>query len=128
MSSAQEALDELLRPGERVVTTVNASPATSNKTVFFGSLLALTTERVLEVSTSTRAKLGIGKGAASSVSVALADISGCDFRKGKLLWKNGGKNLVVVQTPQGERAWATMNPQLGQEFTEKVNTQLGNRR
>lgn len=128
MSSTLAVLDELLRPDERVVATVNASPATSNKTVLFQSVLALTTERVLEVSTSALTKIGIGRPRASSVSVALGEISACDFRQGKLFWKNGGKNLVIVQTAQGERAWATANGKLGQDFTKRINAELTRRR
>ncbi|MDQ3678214.1 MAG: YceI family protein [Actinomycetota bacterium] len=87
-------------------------------------MLALTNERLLEVSTSTRTKIGIGKPRASTVSVALREIAGCDFRQGKLFWKNGGKNLVVVQTPRGEMAWATQSAKIGAGFAEEIRTEL----
>ena len=122
--SVREALDTLLGPGERVVATIAATPHSPNKSVLYQSLLALTTERVLEVSTGTLSKLGIGKTKTSSASIALGDIGGCDFRQGKLLWKNGGKNVVVVQTVRGELGWATQSARLGQEFAESVRTQL----
>ena len=123
--NVREALDEVLRPNERVTATTAATPATSDKTVLYLSLLAVTNERVLEVSTPALSKMGIGRSKVSTVSVALDEIGGCDFRQGKLLWKNGGKNLVVVQTPRGEMAWATQSAKIGQEFAESIRRELG---
>lgn len=120
LKSTRDALHALLRANEKIIDTVNASPASSNKTVLFQSVLALTNERVLEVSTSTLTKIGLGRPKASSVTIPIRDILGCDFRHGKLFWKNGGKNLVVVQTASGERAWATPNAGVGQAFTKRV--------
>lgn len=117
--SAREALHALLRPDEEIIQIVDASPAAS-KTVLYKSALALTSARVLEVSTPTLAKLGIGQPTASTVSVALDEIAGCEFRQGKLLAKNGTKNLVVVRTVRGDFAWATMNPRLAAAFVEQA--------
>jgi len=117
--SAREALHALLRPDEEIIHIVDASPAAS-KTVLYKSALALTNARVLEVSTPTLAKLGIGQPTASTVSVALDEIAGCEFRQGNLLAKNGTKNLVVLRTTRGDFAWATMNPRLAVAFVEQV--------
>ena len=118
--SALDALHALLRPDEEILDTVRASPAQHDTTVMFRSVLAITNQRVLEVSTPTFTKLGIGKPSASSVSVALGEITGCDFRRGKLYWKNGGNNLVVVQSSNGQYAWATSSTTAGSAFAEKV--------
>lgn len=117
-------LDSLLRPGERVVETVAASPAYSDKTVFFQSMLAVTDQRVIEVSTPALSKLGIGRPTPSTVSVELRDVASCDFRQGNFLWKNGGKNLVVLQTSHGEVAWATPNARVGGSLADKIRAQL----
>ena len=59
--------------------------------------------------------------------IGLEEILQCDFRKGKMMWKNDGKNLVVVATKQGEFAWATPTATAGEAFVAELSAVLHGR-
>jgi hypothetical protein len=121
-----EILDSLLGPNEEVLTRVLVSPAKPNKTVLYKSSLLLTNERILEVEPSVLAA-AIGRKRVSTADLSLHEILSCEFRKGKMMWKNGGKNLVVVDTNQGEFAWAAPNAKVGEEFVTEIRAVLHGR-
>lgn len=121
-----EMINSLLQPNEEVLTRALVSPAKPNQSVWYKSALVLTDQRILEVEPSLLAA-AVGKKRMSTAAVGLDEILRCDFRKGKLMWKNGGKNLVVVATTHGELAWATPNAKVGEAFVAEVNAVLHGR-
>lgn len=127
MPSSRDALKTVLHQGEKILASVDAADAGNRTVLNFGSCLALTDIRVVAVSTSALSKVGIASATPSTVSIALAEISACDFRKGKLLWKNGSKNVVVVQERSGEYAWSTPDPRSGEAFATRVDKAIRGR-
>ena len=121
-----ELIDSLLQPNEEILTRALVSPAKPNKTVLHKSALLLTNQRLLEVEPSLLAA-AVGKKRVSSAAIGLEEILQCDFRKGKMMWKNGGKNLVVVATKQGEFAWATPTAKAGEAFVAELSAVLHGR-
>jgi hypothetical protein len=121
-----ELIESLLQPNEEIVTRALVSPAKPDKTVLYKSALLLTNQRLLEVEPSLLAA-AVGKKRVSSAALGLDEILQCDFRKGKMMWKNGGKNLVVVATKQGDFAWATPNAKVGEAFVAELSAALHSR-
>ena len=113
-----------MQPNEEILQRAPWCRLLSPTSPSFQSRLLLTNQRVLEVKVSLGSAL-IGKKRVSSVSVGLDEILQCDFRKGKMVWKSGSRNLVVLSTGRGEFAWATLKG--GHAFVAEVNTVLQRR-